>query len=100
MPYLLVGHAHALAIGAVGRHGGTGNAVADDLKHLGVGMRMLFLRPSQVRAAPSAARSQTVAESAVNAEFVFAGLRCIGIIGQRITVIQRSRRYSHRRNCD
>ena len=86
LPDFFVGHAHALAVGSVGGHGGAGNAIADDLKHLRVGVRVLFLRAGQVGAAASAMRAEAVAERAVDAEFVLARLRRFGIVGQGIAI--------------
>src|ERR1017187_7599835 len=55
LPNLLIGHSDALPVGPVGRHRGPRNAVADDLKHLCIGVRMLLLRPRQIRPPPFAA---------------------------------------------
>ena len=57
LPDLFVSHADALAVGAVGGHDGAGNSVADYLKHLSVGVSMLFLGPRQVWPAAAAMRS-------------------------------------------
>ena len=82
LPDLLIGHAHALPVGPVGRHGGAGNSVADDLKHFCVGVRVLLLRARQIGTAASAVRSQAVAQRAVDAELVLPRLRRFGIARQ------------------
>ncbi len=51
LPDLGVGHADALAIGSIRRHGGTRDAVTDDLKHVGICVSMLFLGAREIRAA-------------------------------------------------
>ena len=53
---------------------------------------MLFLCPSQVGAAPAAVRPQSMAESAVDAEFLLARLRGLGITGKRIVIVGMARR--------
>ena len=57
LPDLFVSHADALPVGPVSRHDRAGDAVADHLKHLSIGVSMLFLRPRQVWPAAAAVRS-------------------------------------------
>src|ERR1700733_1854599 len=88
LPDLFIGHADALPVGAVRRHRRSGDPVADDLKHVRVGVRVLFLRAGKVRPAASAVSTQPVTEGAVNAELVLAGLCRLGIAGEWIAVIR------------
>ena len=48
---------------------------------------MLLLRPRQVGTASSAARTEAVAESAVDAELVFSGLRRLGVTRKGVVIV-------------
>src|ERR1035437_10646731 len=64
LPNLLIGHSDALPVGPVGQHRSPRNAVADDLKHLCIGVRMLLLRPRQIRSPRSAVRAPPLTQRA------------------------------------
>jgi hypothetical protein len=48
---------------------------------------MLLLRPRQVGTASSAARTEAVAESAVDAELVFSGFRRLGVTRKGVVIV-------------
>jgi predicted xylose isomerase-like sugar epimerase len=74
LPNLIVGHADALAVRAVGGHDGAGDALADVLEQIGVCVTVTFVRSSEIGAAAAAASAEAVAEGAVDAELEFARL--------------------------
>src|SRR5712691_7726409 len=87
LPDFFIGHAHALAVGAVGGHHSSGDAVADYLEHFGVVVRVFLLRPRQVRTAPAAVCAQSMTKRAVDAEFILARFGSFGIVGIRVAIV-------------
>jgi len=89
LPDFFIGHANALAVGSVGGHDGARDSVADHLKHFFVGVNMPLLCPCQIRPASAAMSAQSVAQRAVDAEFILASFRRLAILGKRIVIFDR-----------
>src|SRR5579863_10331757 len=84
LPNLLVGRADALAVGAVGWHDRAGDALADVLEQIGVGVTVTFVGASEIGTAATSASAQAVTKRAVYAEFKFASLRGFRVTGKWI----------------
>src|ERR1700676_231354 len=95
LPDFLGSHANALLGGAVGGHGGAGNAVVDSVEEIGVSAAVLFPGAGQVGSTAAAAGSEAVAEGTIGAKLEFAELchlfSCLGIAGVGIFVLSASR---------
>ena len=91
-----IGHADALAIRSIGGHRRPGNSTADYLKHLGIGMGVLLHGAGEIGTASTALRAEPVAQGAVDAELVFAGLGRFGVTRQRIFLSDRLERKRQR----
>src|SRR5579862_2799631 len=74
LPDFFVGHAHALSVGSIGGHGGTGDSLVDIAEEIRVRIAVQQMRPGKVGSAPAAASTKPVAESAVDAKLVLARL--------------------------
>src|SRR5216684_4606398 len=87
LPDFFFGHADPLAGGAIGRHDGSRDSLVDGSEQISVRISMTLVGTGQVGTATSAARTQSVAEGAVNAELKFPRLRRLGIACKRIVVL-------------
>src|SRR6266496_1050057 len=89
LPDFFVGHPDALAVGSVGWHRGAGNAIADDLEHLCVGVRVFLVSSRKIWPTSSAVRAQPMTQRAIDSKLVLSRLRCLDASGQRIAILGR-----------
>ena len=75
-----------MPVSPIGRHGGARNPIANDLKHVGIGVSVFLCGSGEIGTPATASGTQSVTESAIDAEFVLAGFGRFGIPGERISL--------------
>src|SRR5258707_15412867 len=91
LPDLFLRHSHALLRRAVRWHRGSRDSVVNRVENFGIRIAMLFRSARQIRPAPAAAPTQTMAKSAIRAKFKLAKLCHLDVTGIRVLPLSDSR---------
>src|SRR6516225_2849294 len=100
LPDFFFGHPDPLLRGTVGRHGRSGNPVADGGEDFLVGVAVFLGRPRQIGTTPAAASAKPMAKSAVRAELILAKLGYRSVARERVLGLSRKRLRCEKRPCN